>query len=122
MGTHLTNMSDKGNAFVALPFEPEFGKIYEEVIKPACEDVGYDVNKADSIESHRNILEDIVKGIANTDLLIADLTTSNPNVFYELGIANGIGIPTILITQDLEEVPFDLRAYKIIEYSTDLLK
>jgi len=112
-------MPESPKAFVILPFEPQFNKVYSEVIKPICEELGYEVNKADSINSHQNILQDIVKGIYEADLLIADLTTSNTNVFYELGIAHGLGIPTVLITQDIDEVPFDLTAYKIIEYSTD---
>lgn len=112
-------MKEEKTAFVVMPFNSEFNKIFSEVIRPVCEELGYEVNKADSIDSHRNILEDIVKGISDADLLIADLTTSNPNVFYEVGIAHGLGIPTYLITQDLEEVPFDLRAYEIMEYSTE---
>jgi nucleoside 2-deoxyribosyltransferase/phage shock protein A len=112
-------MEEKKEAFVVLPFESDFNQVYNEVMEPALEEVGYEINKADSIDSQQNILEDIIRGISEADLLIADLTSSNPNVFYELGIAHGLGIPTVLITQDLEEVPFDLRAYKIIEYSTE---
>ena len=42
----------------------------------------------------------------------------NANVFYELGLAHGLGIPTVLLTQDIDEVPFDLRAYRIRQYGT----
>lgn len=112
-------MAETKESFAVLPFESDFNQVFHEVIEPVLDDVGYNINKADSIDSQQNILEDIIRGISEADLLIADLTTSNPNVFYELGIAHGLGIPTVLVTQDLEEVPFDLRAYKIIEYSTD---
>lgn len=112
-------MSDNPTAFVVMPFEEEFEQIYDEVISSAFEKIGYEVNKADSLDTNRSILEDIVEGISDSDILIADLTTSNPNVFYEVGIAHGLGIPTILLTQDLDEIPFDLKSYEIINYSTD---
>lgn len=110
-------MADSQDAFVIMPFEEEFENLYAEKIHPILESKGYNVNKADSIDSQRAIIEDIVNGITNADLIIADLTGTNPNVFYELGIAHGLGVPTVLIVQDIDELPFDLSAYKTIEYS-----
>ncbi|WP_231184733.1 hypothetical protein [Haladaptatus sp. DYF46] len=110
-------MTDSQDAFVILPFEDEFEQLYDEKIVPILESQGYSVNKADSIDSQRAIIEDIINGITNADLIIADLTGTNPNVFYELGIAHGLGVPTVLIAQDIDELPFDLAAYKTIEYS-----
>ncbi len=49
--------------------------------------------------------------------IIANLTKKNPNVFYELGIAHAIGKEVILITQTMEDVPFDLKALRCIVYS-----
>lgn len=115
-------MNETRNAFVIIPFTPEFDKVYDRVIKPICEDLGYEVEKADSTDTQQNILRDVVDGISNADLLIADLTNSNANVFYEAGIAHGLGIPTILITQSVDSVPFDLQAYNMIEYSTDFVE
>lgn len=112
-------MSDKPHLFVVLPFDDEHTEIYEDNIKPVYEDHGYEVSKADTADSQRNILEDIVAGISNANLVIADLTGLNLNVFYEVGISHGLGVPTVLLTQDLEEVPFDLNAYYTIEYSRD---
>lgn len=110
-------MTKSQNAFVILPFEEEFEELYEQKIAPIIEEKGYDINKADSMASQRAIIEDIINGITNADLVVADLTGTNPNVFYELGIAHGLGVPTILIAQDIGELPFDLSAYKTIEYS-----
>jgi len=115
-------MSQNQQAFVVFPFEEPFTKVYAEVIQPTLEDLGYETNKADSLDTHRNILEDIIKGISGADIIIADLTNSNPNVFYEVGVAHGLGIPTVLITQDLDEIPFDLTAYEVFEYSTDFVE
>lgn len=59
----------------------------------------------------------MIEGIWNADTLVADMTGLNPNVFYELGVAHGVGIPTVHITKDIDELPFDLKQYNTIEYS-----
>lgn len=110
-------MGDTNNAFVILPFEDEFETLYEDQIAPTLTDQGYSVNKADDLPTQRSIIEDIINGITEADLIVADLTDTNPNVFYELGIAHGMGVPTVLIAQDISELPFDLSAYSTIEYS-----
>jgi hypothetical protein len=114
----MSDMTEKLKAFVLMPFEAEFKAIYEDLIKPALEDAGYDVARADSFFDQQNILCDIIRGITTANLIIADLTTINPNVLYELGICHGLRIPTILLAQSMEEVPFDLRSYRIQVYST----
>jgi hypothetical protein len=114
----MTDMTEKLKAFVLMPFEPEFKPIYEDLIKPALEDAGYDVARADSFLDQQNILLDIIRGIRSANLIIADLTTLNPNVLYELGLCHGLRIQTILLAQSIEDVPFDLRSYKIQVYST----
>ena len=106
------------SAFVIMPFDPEFDSIYSDLIKPALENIGYEVIRADSLVNQHNILKDIVRHIAFANIVVADLTAINPNVFYELGIAHALQKPTILLTQSIDEVPFDLRAYRIITYST----
>jgi hypothetical protein len=100
-----------------MPFDSEFDSIYNELLKPALEQAGYSVARADSFLDQENIMRDIVRGIANSDLIVVDLTTHNPNVLYELGLAHGLRIPTILLAQNIEEVPFDLRGYRVIVYS-----
>lgn len=105
-------------AFVLMPFEQEFDRIYWDLIKPALEDEGFEVRRADSTFDQQNILRTIVHNIDTADLIVAELTTSNPNVFYELGIAHGLSKRVVLIAQELKDVPFDLRSYNIITYST----
>lgn len=69
-----------------MPFDKEFDEVYTDLIKPAFGAVGYNVKRADDIVSQQNILKDIVRSIAKADLIIADLTSLNANVFYELGM------------------------------------
>ena len=111
-------MTSKPLAFVIMPFDEEFKPIYKRFIKPVLEETGYKVKRADDIESQRNILRDILEGIHSSDLIVADLTTSNPNVFYELGLAHALGKSAILVTQSIEDVPFDLHSYRLLKYST----
>ena len=110
------------SAFVLMPFDEGFDPVYWEFIKPVLESAGMVVSRADNIESQQNILRDVMGGIGGSDLIIADLTSSNSNVYYELGVAHASRKPVIHLTQSLEEVPFDLRSYRLIEYSTHFSK
>jgi hypothetical protein len=59
---------------------------------------------------------DVWSAINAAIFLIADCTGRNPNVFYEIGIAHAIGKQTILISQTIDDVPFDLRHLRIVVY------
>ena len=106
-------------AFVLMPFAPAFDDIYERFLRPTLAERGFEVKRADDIMNQQNILRDVIDWIVACDLIIADLTGANPNVFYEVGIAHTMSKPVILITQDRDDVPFDLRQYRILEYSRD---
>jgi hypothetical protein len=105
-------------AFVIMPFDDDFNKIYDSFISVSLIEAGYDVFRADDIHSQQNILKDIVESIVKSDLIVADLTGSNPNVFYEVGLAHAFQKDAILITQEIDDLPFDLRSYRIISYNT----
>jgi hypothetical protein len=105
-------------AFVLMPFNPEFDEIYNLFIASVLSEAGYEVFRADNIVSQRNILEDIISSIKESDLIVADLSSSNSNVYYELGLAHAVGKPVILLTQSVSELPFDLRSYRVIQYNT----
>jgi hypothetical protein len=61
-------------------------------------------------------MSEIWSAICKARLVIADCTGRNPNVFYEIGVAHTMGIPVILLTQRMEDVPFDLRHIRFIKY------
>jgi hypothetical protein len=115
-------MAVNPQAFVLMPFSSEFDEIYDFFIVGAMTEAGFSVSRADNILNQRNILEDVIRGIVEADIIVADLTTANPNVYYELGLAHALGKKVILIAQDIEEVPFDLRSYRIITYSPHFAK
>jgi nucleoside 2-deoxyribosyltransferase len=74
---------------------------------------GYEASR---VSTSGNIPEAIVRRIHESDVTVAVLTGLNPNVMYELGIAHGLGKRTILLTEDLRELPFDLSSYNCLEY------
>ena len=105
----------KPKVFVISPFSNDFTALYEELKEQFKEQ--YAFYRADDLDTQQNILKDIVMGINNADIIIADLTGLNPNVFYELGLAHAMNKKVIIITQSIEDLPFDIKSYKVNEYS-----
>lgn len=104
-------------AFVLSPIDAgEFDELYRGVIRPTLEAQGVKVGRADELDL-QNIMAAVVRGITTAHIIIAEITTRNPNVMYELGVAHALEKPVIILTQDIEQVPFDLRAYRVIRYS-----
>lgn len=106
-------------AFVLMPFKHPFISYYEDIIKPAARAAGLETRKADEIYGTGPIIQDIWNSIWKATAIIADVTGKNPNVNYELGICHALGIPTVIITQSIEDVPFDYQHRRCILYKTD---
>lgn len=104
--------------FVIMPFEDGMKRIYTDAIRSACEQAKFDVLRSDDLDGPYNIHRNIIQYIFSSDVVIADLTQWNPNVFYEMGVAHAIGNKTIMIIRDGEELPFDIVNYQCIKYST----
>jgi chaperonin GroEL len=102
-----------------MPFREPFNQYYEEIIRPAAADAGLDALRADSIYGTRAIIRDVWEQIWRARVVIADVTDKNPNVNYELGICHTLGVPTILVTRRMEDVPFDYRHRRCIVYNTE---
>jgi hypothetical protein len=104
--------------FVAMPFSREFNDIYLLGIRDVAERLGYVVERADEIE-HNGYIVDVVKDrLRSCDLLLADTSTRNPNVFYEVGYGHALSIPTVLICREGEDLPFDVKAINHIVYGS----
>ena len=101
--------------FVIMPFKEDILALYEK-LKSDFEN-NFAFTNAGDLDNQQNILQDIVEGIYQADIVIADLTGLNPNVFYELGLAHAMNKKVIIISQDLDELPFDIKSYRAIEYS-----
>lgn len=106
--------------FVVCPFKDEFNAIYEDQIKAVVEsEMSMQCIRADEIYSNGPIIEDIWRLINEARVIVADLTERNPNVFYEVGLAHAIGKEVILLAQDVNDIPFDLRHLRTIIYKND---
>jgi nucleoside 2-deoxyribosyltransferase len=110
--------SPNRRAFILMPFTGELEDIYRLAIRPALEDLGYEVARADTVFSTGLIIRDILQHIADADLIVADLTGRNPNVFYEVAVAHTLGKPVVMLAQDYQDVPFDLKSYRMIVYES----
>ena len=103
--------------FALFPFKEPYDTIYDDHIKPSVESIdGLKCQKANDIYNNRPIIEDIWQFTNESRVLIAELTGRNANVFYETGIAHTVGKEVILITQSMDDVPFDLRHLRCIVY------
>ncbi len=103
--------------FMLSPFSEPFNTIFHDHIKPTVEKIeNIKCFRADNIYDNKPIIEDIWKSINEASIIISELTGRNPNVFYETGIAHTVGKEVILITQNIEDVPFDLRHLRCIVY------
>jgi|GEM_PF-4370841 len=102
---------------VLMPFAREFDEIYDLIFRPACLSQDVESWRVDERTTPGSITSDIVHGILDADLIIADLTGQNPNVFYELGIAHAFNKHVITVCQNAEDVPFDIRSYRVLPYS-----
>jgi len=108
--------SSSSLCFVIMPFSPGYELIYHQMIKPAAETFGLKVLRADDIYSPGVITEQIRAAIHQSIICVADITDKNPNVLYEVGIAHTLGKPTILLSQNVEQIPFDLADLRLIVY------
>lgn len=100
---------------VMMPFGMAFDVVYES-LKEASKNSGFLCKRADDIWEHSAVIQDIVSLIDRSSVVIADCTHRNPNVFYEIGIAHTLGREVILITQNKDDIPFDVTHLRYIHY------
>lgn len=101
---------------VFMPFSAELKPVYEDHLKAVARKVNKSIARADDFFTNNEITNEIWSALLNAKLVIADCTKRNPNVFYEIGLAHAIGKATILIAQNSEDIPFDLRHRKYLKY------
>jgi len=102
-----------------MPFSEQFKNTYNLAIKPAVDEAGAFCQRVDEMIFTENMMEKIYNEINKSDLMIADLSMKNPNVFYELGYAHALNKKVILLTTDANDIPFDLKQYQHFIYQMD---
>ena len=110
-------IKEQPRIFVLMPFASEFLDVYVLGIREVAEKMGFTVDRADDIEHNGNILDIVQQKIRQADILIADMSTRNANVFYEIGFAHAVNRPTVLLCRNIDTVPFDLQSINYIKYA-----
>ncbi len=112
-----TNIGANDSCFVMQPFAAPLGDYYEKIYRPAIEKAGLRPVRADAeIFATGKIMDQVWSGINSAKVLVAELTTRNPNVFYELGLAHAMKKPVVLVSAKEDDVPFDLQHIRVIYY------
>ncbi|MBA1229246.1 hypothetical protein G7013_06255 [Pseudomonas viridiflava] len=121
------SVSKSKTCFVIMPIadmegyeKGHFLRVYEHLIKPACESAGFEPHRADFVASSNYIIIDILRKILDSDLVICDLSGRNPNVLYELGVRQAFNLPTVLIKDAKTPKIFDIQGLRYTEYGDAL--
>ena len=103
-----------------MPFEPRFADVYKFGIKGAAEDAGAYAERLDEQIFVGGMLDRIFNQISKADVIVADMTGRNANVFYEVGYAHALGKIVLLLTQAANDIPFDLKHHPHIVYGDSI--
>ena len=107
---------EKIDVFVLMPFNAKMEEVYTNHIKKMGEELGVTILRADEIFSPKPFMEKVWDGICAAQIILADCTQKNPNVFYEIGIAHTVGKKVILITRSDKDIPSDIKHFDYIPY------
>jgi hypothetical protein len=120
---HFRVESERPLAFVVMQFSPpEYEELFNDVIVPVCDKMGLQPFRASQTYYPGLVIADIQRQIRESRVVIAEITPVNPNVYYELGYADAIGKPVILIADGgkLDQLPFDVRAFRTLFYENTI--
>jgi hypothetical protein len=112
----------KKYVFVIMPFRADYKNTFDLAIKTAADDCDMYCQRLDNMIFKENMIVKIYNEINKADIIIADLSTKNANVFYELGYAHALNKTVILLTNKEKDIPFDLRQYQYFLYDKNNLK
>jgi DNA-binding response OmpR family regulator len=107
---------DDNYVFVLMPYREEWSDIVWEIIRGVINEMGFQCERADD-KTGKFIMNDIWNGMNQARIVIADLTSGNPNVSYEVGMSDVLGKAQIILSQNPKEVPFDFLGIRLLQYS-----
>jgi hypothetical protein len=112
--------SEEPKAFVVMQFSSPFNELYQDVIKPICDEFKLKVLRADETYGPGLIIADITKEISESRIVIAEVSPLNSNVYYEVGYAHALNKPTILIAEKSVKLPFDVSPFRTLFYENSI--
>lgn len=108
----------KPHVFVAMDFDEEHIDTYQYGIHNPVNELGLLCERTDEQHFVGDIMTRLLDRLRTAELVVADLTTRNPNVYLEVGLAWGFNVDTVLVMKTGTELPFDVQGHKVIQYST----
>jgi hypothetical protein len=116
----VSSATEPGTAFVVMKFAPAYQELYDDVIKPVVGQFDLHAYHVGEVFGPGLILDDITRGIIEAKVIIADITPTNENVFYELGYAHALRKPTILLAEKDKVLPFDISGFRCLKYENSI--
>jgi tetratricopeptide (TPR) repeat protein len=118
----------KKRCFVIMPYggaseerERHYSGVFHSIIKAAAERAGFEAMRSDTAGEPGNITQAVIRDLLDADIVIADLTEANANVFFELGVRHAFRKSgTVHIVDEKHNLPFDVHQYRAIKYSENL--
>jgi hypothetical protein len=118
--TNLKIDASKARAFVIMQFSSPYNEIYSDVIRQICKEFDLEVIRADEEYGPGVIVADVARQIAESKVVIAEITPANPNVYYEVGYAHALNKATILIAERPTKLPFDVAPHRVLFYENTI--
>lgn len=110
---------DYPEVFVVMPFsEPWSGAVFDEMFRPGVEDAGFEVSRGDSVVRVGDLSTNVWRRITQAGVVVADVSVPNPNVYYEIGLADALGKPVLLFKQRGVALPADFGGVHYYEYDS----
>lgn len=110
----------KNQVFAIMKFgSKELDSAYEGVIKPVIEEYGLKAIRIDEIQDSGQITDQVLRHIAESKYVLADLSGERPNCYYETGFAHALGKELILTIKKSDTIHFDLAGYRFIQWETE---
>ena len=106
----------KSQALVLMPFAKSFDELYKVGIKEPLEALGYRCERIDEMFFIGNVVQKLIDKIGQSQLIIADLSGHNPNVFYETGFADALDKTVVLLANSATNIPFNVQGRRFIVY------
>lgn len=110
--------SAKPHIFVAMPFADEMDDVFHYGIQNAVNTAGFLCERADLSSFTGDVVGWVKQRISSAKLVVADLSSANPNVYLEVDYAWGQKIPTVLLARDASDLKFDVKGQRCIVYKS----
>lgn len=112
--------SRQPTAFIVMQFGAPYDELFDEVIDPVCNQLKISAFRSDAEYGPGLIIQDITRRLTESALVIAEITPTNSNVYYEVGYAHALRKPVILLAERGKQLPFDISGMRVVFYDNTI--